>query len=227
MNSSLHTVNFYIDAFNFYHRIDLYQKHKGICYKWLNYHSLCKSLLKPNQTLGTIYFFTAVTSSNDHVASKKFGKGAADRHQKYIKALKSYGIKVIQGYFRYDAKTKRHEEKQTDSNIVAHLIEDAFNNKFDTAFILSADSDIVPAVQVIKRNASTKNKLIGITPPPFEGREIQSNPFRIHGISNFIKICDFQKNINFKTLKNHLLPEKIFDSQNHLIVEMPQEYRNP
>ncbi len=226
MTSKTHIVNFYIDAFNFYHRIDLYQRLKGVCYKWLDYNSLCKSLLKPNQELGTIYFFTAVTSSNDVNASKKFGKGAADRHQKYIKALKTYGIKVIQGYFRYDPKKDKYEEKQTDSNIVAHLIEDAFNDKFDTAFIFSADSDIVPAVKVIKRNDSIKHKLIGITPPPFEGRDRNDNPLKIHGISNFVKVCDFQQNLDFKILGKHLLPERILDSEGNLIVEMPKEYKN-
>jgi uncharacterized LabA/DUF88 family protein len=218
-------VNFYIDAFNFYHRIDKYQELHGICYKWLNYKSLCESLLLTGQKLGTIYFFTAVTNSNDHHANRKFRKGAADRHQKYIKALRKYGIKIIQGYFKYDPKKNRHEEKQTDSNIVAHMIEDAFNNKFDIAFVLSADSDIVPAVKVIKRNIATKDKKIIITPPPFEGRDIKNNPLGIHGISNFVSICDHQRNIHFNDLKAHLLPEKIYDKNGNLIVERPTEYK--
>ena len=33
----------------------------GICYKWLDYKSLCFSFLRPNQELNQIYFFTAVT----------------------------------------------------------------------------------------------------------------------------------------------------------------------
>lgn len=40
-------VSLYIDGFNIYHRINEYQKKTGICYKWLNYRSLFKSLLKP------------------------------------------------------------------------------------------------------------------------------------------------------------------------------------
>ncbi|MHB9128004.1 MAG: PIN domain-containing protein, partial [Candidatus Humimicrobiaceae bacterium] len=54
-------VSLYIDGFNIYHRIDDYQKKTGICYKWLNYKSLFQSLLKPDEEIANIYFFTAIT----------------------------------------------------------------------------------------------------------------------------------------------------------------------
>jgi hypothetical protein len=54
MNQITHTVNFYIDDFNFYHRISDYQKQTGICLKWLNYYSLCKSFLQNNQVMGKV-----------------------------------------------------------------------------------------------------------------------------------------------------------------------------
>ena len=51
-------VSFYIDGFNIYHRINEYYHKTGKCYKWLNYKSLCNSLLKDKETLADIYLFT-------------------------------------------------------------------------------------------------------------------------------------------------------------------------
>jgi hypothetical protein len=81
----------YIDGFNIYHRINDYQKKTGICYKWLNYRSLFTSLLKPYEEISDIYFFTAITQD--------FGLDAVQRHNKYIIALESQGIKIVKGYF--------------------------------------------------------------------------------------------------------------------------------
>ena len=54
-------VSLYIDGFNIYHRINEYQKKTGVCYKWLDYVSLFKSLIKPHEEISDIYFFTAIT----------------------------------------------------------------------------------------------------------------------------------------------------------------------
>jgi uncharacterized LabA/DUF88 family protein len=215
MNSNPHIVNFYIDAFNFYHRISDYQKQTGICLKWLDYQSLCQSFLKEGQSMGKVYFFTATT---DH-----FGKEVLDRHNKYITALSFTGVEVIRGYFKKDFKTGKLEEKKTDCNIVAKLLEDAFCGNFHTAFILSADSDIVPAIEVIKRNPQTKSKIILVAPPPFEGKRIHYNKLAEHNISNFIQICDGKKRIKFKHLSQHLLPQEVKSSSGKMVV-MPIEY---
>jgi uncharacterized LabA/DUF88 family protein len=214
MSSNPHIVNFYIDAFNFYHRINDYQQQTGICLKWLNYQSLCESFLKDDQVMGKVYFFTATT---DH-----FGHDVLDRHNKYITALSFTGVEVIRGYFKVDRNGKL-EEKKTDCNIVAKLLEDAFCDNFQTAFILSADSDIVPAIEVIKRNSQTKTKVIIVAPPPFEGKRNHSNKLSEHNISNFIRICDGKKRIKFKHLKSHLLPKEVKSNSGKKVV-MPNTY---
>jgi uncharacterized LabA/DUF88 family protein len=218
MTLGTNKVNFYIDGFNFYHKIKRYQELRGICLKWLNYDSLCRSFLKPQQQLNKIYFFTATTNH--------FGSGSSERHETYIKALKSKSIEIVQGYFKYDPVKKRLEEKQTDSNIVAHLIEGAFTNQYDTALILSGDSDIVPAVRIIKRNKEIQDKIVGFIPPPFSGKKNAKNPLSVQNTSALNQICDFQKNLSFETVAKHLFPDKIYDASGKLIVEIPWEYKN-
>lgn len=212
--SGQNRVSFYIDGFNFYHRIKAYEQQTGKCLKWLDYKSLCSSFLRDGQTLAKVYFFTAI--SNFH------GKDSLGRHNKYINALSISGVEIIRGYFKRNMLTGKSEEKKTDCNIVAKLLEDAFCNNFDTAFILSADSDIVPAVEVIKRNPQTKTKTILIAPPPFEGPKRINNPLAEHNISNFLKECDGKKRIKFSHLQSHLFPRIV--KHKNIKVTMPKSY---
>lgn len=49
----------------------------------------------------------------------------------------------------------RYEEKETDVNIATALVSDAALNLMDTAIIMSADSDLAPAVRAAKSIRST------------------------------------------------------------------------
>ena len=62
-------VNFYIDGFNIYHAIDRLNNNK---LKWINYYDLCKSLLKNNESINKVYYFSAYAfwkpySQNKHL----------------------------------------------------------------------------------------------------------------------------------------------------------------
>ncbi len=43
-----------------------------------------------------------------------------------------------------------HEEKETDVNIALHLLRDAHQDRFDRALLISGDSDLVPAVRMVR-----------------------------------------------------------------------------
>ena len=100
------------------------------------------------------------------------------RHKTYLKALKLSGVKVVLGEFkekyiapcsdckqkRSDEKILKHEEKHTDVNVAITLLEYAFKDKFDRAYLLSGDSDYVPVVKRVKELFPEKE--IIISPPP-------------------------------------------------------------
>ena len=54
------------------------------------------------------------------------------------------------------------EEKGSDVNLAAHLLMDAFNNKFDAAIVISNDSDLMLPVQIAKQKL---NKFIFVLNP--------------------------------------------------------------
>ena len=57
-----------------------------------------------------------------------------------------------------------HEEKMTDVNIAAQLLCDAYDDHFDTALILSGDSDLNTPVKIILTRFPDK-KVIVVFPP--------------------------------------------------------------
>jgi uncharacterized LabA/DUF88 family protein len=56
------------------------------------------------------------------------------------------------------------EEKETDVSIATALIEDAVLDRYDTALLISADSDLCPAVEAAKRLCPDK-RIVGVFPP--------------------------------------------------------------
>ena len=93
------------------------------------------------------------------------------RHQVYVKALQLTGVKPIFGAFRMKDTTcrichKRYqipEEKQTDVNIAITLFQTATADTWDTALIVSGDSDLIPAIEAVKKTFPTKQ--IGVVIP--------------------------------------------------------------
>jgi len=56
------------------------------------------------------------------------------------------------------------EEKKSDVNIATQMLKDAYENLFDTAYLISADSDLVPPVEVI-RSMTPSKRVIVVFPP--------------------------------------------------------------
>jgi uncharacterized LabA/DUF88 family protein len=152
----------YVDGFNLY--FGLKAKY-GRRYLWLDLQALAASLLRPGQTLGQITYFTARVR-NDPEAQR--------RQSDYLDARASHSSRVTVVDGRFQEKLRRcrdcgavwtvYEEKETDVNIAAALIEDAVLDRYDTALLVSADSDLCPAIVTMKRLCPEK-RIIAAFPP--------------------------------------------------------------
>ena len=150
----------YIDGFNLYFGI----VEAGFNYcKWLNLKLLVENLLKPNQELIEVKYFTSRVSNNPDKQK---------RQSLYIDALESIGIKII--YFNYqDGKVickrcghiwKSAKEKMTDVNIATSIIIDAYKNKYDIAMLISGDTDLIPPIREVYSIFKDKRVLIAFPP---------------------------------------------------------------
>ena len=152
----------YIGGFNVYYGL----KSKGWKrYYWLDFQKLATNLLKPRQTLVTTKYFTARISSKEQAKQR--------RQIIYLEALGTLGNFHI-NYGHYLEKTitcfecnntwTSHEEKMTDVRIGTELLIDAFEDRFDTALLLSGDSDLAPPIEAIRRKFPTKRIVVGFPP---------------------------------------------------------------
>ncbi len=192
----------YIDGCNFY-----YGAVNATPYKWIDFKSLCSKLLKPEDKIVSIKYFTALVS-------KRGDKSRLARQTTYINALKTYitEIEIYYGYFlshkvclplsnpipnkafEYVIKT---EEKSSDVNLAIQLLNDAWLDLYDTAFVVSNDSDLTGAIKLVKHHHGHKVIGIGI-------------PWKFKNKSKQLQECaDFIKPIKEKHLSTSQLPDPI------------------
>lgn len=135
----------YVDGFNLYHGLHDSARCRWL---WLDLVALARSL-RPRSSLVTVRYYTAPV----------LGEPAAQsRQQTYWDALVAKNgpsIEITHG--RYQTKQKRcrtcgaqwveREEKETDVNIAVGLVMDTALGLMDSALLVSADSDLAPAVR--------------------------------------------------------------------------------
>ena len=69
---------------------------------------------------------------------------------------------------------QRLVEKMTDVNIAVAMMEDAFSNEFDTAILVSADSDLCGPVRAIRRLFPAKRVVVAF-PPQRRSAELEKD----------------------------------------------------
>jgi hypothetical protein len=150
----------YIDGFNLYHALaDLGEP----SLKWVNLWSLSETLLRPAEQLVAVKYCSAFAT---------WLAGPFARHREYVRALECVGVEPIMGRFKEKpreckqchAQWKTHEEKESDVNVAIHLVKDTITDQFDRAIIISADSDLVPAVRMAKEY--DRSKEVSVVAPP-------------------------------------------------------------
>lgn len=192
----------YIDGFNLYFGL----KDKGWKrYYWLNLQKLSQKLLKNDQNLVlTKYFTSRVSSPPDKVK----------RQGTFIEALETLSNFEIY-YGKYQANSfecKRcknvsqiQNEKMTDVNIAVEMLSDAYQNKFDTAILISADSDLKAPIQKILELFPAKRIIVAFPPSrfSFELGKIASASFTIgrKNIADSIFDDEVLKTNGFKLIK--------------------------
>lgn len=195
----------YIDGFNLYHAVDdLGENHL----KWLDLWSLSEKLLRGDQQLEAVKYFTAYATWRPR---------SYRRHQRYVAALETRGVTPVIGRFkrktvRCHAKCRQtyvtHEEKETDVNIGVHLVADALRDRLDRALVISADTDLNSAVALARSEAPGK-RIDLVAPPNRMGR-------------NSAALFE----VTTGRVRSSLLPAQITLSEGKLLVR-PVEYDPP
>lgn len=100
-------------------------------------------------------------------------RGASSKTSCFLEALQTLPkFEILYGHFLATPVTCRncghtyetHHEKMTDVNIAVELMTDAFQDKFDTALLISADSDLVGPVRAMRRLFNNKKVIVAFPP---------------------------------------------------------------
>jgi uncharacterized LabA/DUF88 family protein len=186
-------VSFFIDGFNFYHSLNdpkyfrhpLYPKGtpKYRKYLWLDYFKFLTQHYLPEQgTTSDIFYFSAYA----HHRSKR----SVRTHQLLVEAWESTGITAVLGNFKQKHRfctnchkyVKAHEEKETDVNIAIYLLNEAYKNTYDIAILVTNDTDLVPAITMLKNTHPQKE--IGVLFP------LDRSSADLKRVSDFVKYTD-------------------------------------
>jgi len=202
------TVIAYVDGFNLYH--GLHEKYHRR-YLWLDLEHLVQRLRPRDQILAVRYFTALVKDEPAALARQRAYLGALSVH--------SNAIEIILG--RYQTKTMAcrqcgnvwtsYEEKETDVNIAVSLVADAAAAASDIALIISADSDLCPAIRTA-RSLNPGRGMIAAFPPrrsSFEIRTLIPGAFTIAAAD----------------VRNSLLPEIVSDRSTGRVYKRPGKWR--
>jgi len=146
----------FIDGNNFYHRLKyLTADRKGISLLTFDFIEFCKWLCKDNEFIEIRYYIGAVRRQKNNIKSEKM---YADQQRLFFK-LQRQNVKIILGQL-IQHRDGTYHEKGVDVRLAVEMIRLARQDKYDIAYLLSSDTDLVPAVEEVL-SFNKKVKYIG------------------------------------------------------------------
>lgn len=134
----------FIDGSNFYFKLKTLVPHKMDLIHY-RYRDLIKNYLNADETISYIgYYVGVVRDDGKHKNSAKAQE--LRRHQQQLFAeLGKQKVNVVRGYLLdYEG---RFMEKGVDVRLAIDIVTMAYEKQYDTAFVVSSDTDLIPAIQ--------------------------------------------------------------------------------
>jgi uncharacterized LabA/DUF88 family protein len=206
----------FIDGFNLYHTVDDLRDDAGQpvhFLKWLDLWSLASAFTTPQtQELANVYYFSAYAT---------WLHDAYIRHCAHTSVLESRGVTLVMGKFKQKSRECRkcgaqwiaHEEKESDVNFAVELVKQAHIGGVDHALLITADSDLCPAICLVAE--SFRHLTLQVLTPP--------NAYNLaRELRNTVPTVRIRK----KHLHANLLPAQVVLKNGHTVVR-PSKYEPP
>lgn len=226
-------VTIYIDGYNFFY--SLKRSFSGKKYFWLNYKKLIRNILPDDCRIEHVKYFTAYAPWDEEGMPKhkayvralqKFWHQIIEwRYQNISKTFKKIIHPVSKIAFepelrKLESYTKdgftpvlleysTYEEKKTDVNMAIHIVADGLSDEYDIAYILSGDSDIVPAIEMVKKLKPEK-QFVSVYLSNTKGRNMKQK-------------TDSHILLKEEDVAGALLPDQIILKS--MIIERPEDWR--
>lgn len=212
----------FVDGFNLYHAIDdldrnpltrkpTYRKQH---LKWLDLWALAEAFIAPSrEVLVAVHYFSAYA---DWIPD------AHQRHRAFVAAIEARGVTVKMGNFKKKSRGCPkcnhqwigHEEKESDVNIALSMLDLAQRDVYDRALLITADTDLVPAVRLV-RERYPERKVDALIPEQ-----------RFRYAMELRQACNNASRISEGHIERNLLPETIALPSGK-VIQRPQKYTPP
>lgn len=209
----------YIDGFNLYFGL---RSKAWRRYYWLDLPGLARRLIRPDQQLLAVRYCTAriagpVAGDPAHRAARL--EASRIRQQTWLEALETLPlVSICEGHFlgkEIDCRNcgnswRTFEEKMTDVQIATQMLVDAFTNQYDTALLISADSDLAPPIEALRTHFPNKRVIVAFPPNRTSQRLRQ--------------VAHAAFTIGEAKLRQSVLPDDITKANGH-VLRRPQHWR--
>lgn len=139
--NSKNRVAIYIDGSNLYHKLkDLSIPNKT----HYDYEKLCLWLARDREIISCRYYIGVVRAKEDDERGQKLRR----EQQKLFAHLTKQNFTIKRGYLMNNGGA--YHEKGVDVQIAVDMLIGAYENLYDTAILLSSDTDLIPAIKKIK-----------------------------------------------------------------------------
>lgn len=203
----------YIDGFNFYFGLRSEPRWKR--YYWLDVVKFFDMFMKDNQELVAVKYFSARPYDNAKKLNQNAFFQANKENPRYQLVLGKFLKKeMVCRNCGYTIRT--YEEKESDVRIATQVVADAYKKKCDVAIIVSADSDMIPAVELA---LEAKQRVYVYFPPNHYSADLNS-------LCNGTVFLNRYEN----RFKQCLLPDVVHLAQANFDLHIPlkwKQYQNP
>ena len=212
----------YIDGFNLY-----YGALSQSSFRWLDLEKMVR-LLRPHDEIVKVKYFTALIHGPTRPNQEAYLKALSTRTRVEI-VMGNFKKKTVEcsnsrcpGQPRQRRRFQTHEEKRTDVNIALHMIDDVYQSRCERLVLVSGDSDLVPAIELItERMPSAKVNVYIPVPLDAAGARERAYKKELRIASTSVRALPFQ------LLQHSLLPNPIAVPGVAGVVEMPETWSAP
>lgn len=140
-NKAKERVAVYIDGSNLYHKLkDLTIQNKT----FFDYKGLCSWLSRDREIISCRYYIGVIRAQENDERGQQLRR----KQQRLFSHLEKQGFAIKRGYLMNACGV--YHEKGVDVQIATDMLIGAYENYYDTAILLSSDTDIIPAIKKIK-----------------------------------------------------------------------------
>lgn len=169
----------YIDGGNTYRRL----KEVGIPEKShrFDFSAFVTHLVGERELISKRYYIGVVKNFDESVKGEQMVKG----QQSFLNGLVTEGFEVKYGRIMYDSGAIR--EKGVDVKLSVDLVIGAADHIYDTAIVISSDTDLIPAIKYVRKAKDKDVEYVGFGANPSLGMIKEASVSRVFSKTDLVQ----------------------------------------